>query len=666
MVSGKTLLLRAVMVSSLLGTSSHLRATDEKKPEKEEVYTREIQPILKKYCNDCHDAETTKGDLNLENFSDYEKVLAAPEPWQNVLERVQSFEMPPSGKKELPFDVHQKLMDWLRKLPKQTPVDCSKIASDRTANFYKGYVMSRRLNRAEYTLTMRDLLEAAAPDFRQLLPADGGGGEGFDTSGDALFTSSIHIEKYLAAAEMALEKTLPDSSENLTEEQKAARMKLLLGEENPEPEKAAEAARKVIERLATLAFRRPVESSEVEKYFALFERAQKRGDGYLPSLKLAMKGILISPNFLFLDEIEPEERGIQPLAPFPLASRLSYFLWSTMPDEELFNLARSGKLAEPDVLRQQARRMLADPKANALGERFAMQWLDLEKLGAEVKPDPAKFKEWDAELEQGMKGEVALFFNHILKNERPLTELIDADYTFVNERLAKHYGLTAEVKGTELQKVSFTDKNRGGVTSMGAVHASTSFPLRTSPVLRGRWVLENLLGDKVKPPPPDVPALEEHSDDTKNLTLREQLQAHRANPDCSSCHDKMDPLGFGMENFDVMGRWRELDRGLPIDSKGTLPSGETFTGPAGLKSLLMDRKEKVMRLLVRKMTGYAYGRDLNRFDDCVVDSTMKALKEDNYRSSVLVEQIVLSFPFRHRFYPNAGEIENEEKKDTNL
>jgi hypothetical protein len=203
-----------------------------------------------------------------------------------------------------------------------------------------------------------------------------------------------------------------------------------------------------------------------------------------------------------------------------------------------------------------------------------------------------------------------------------------------------------------MQVVSLADTNRGGIIGMAAVNALTSYPLRTSPVLRGKWILESFLGEKVKPPPPGVPALEETAQKHQNVSLREQLQIHRANPECASCHDKMDPLGFGMENFDVLGRWRETDRGLPIDSKGTLPSGENFTGPAGLKRILMARKDDVMKHLVRKMLGYAYGRELNKFDDCVVKKTMEALPANNYRPSVLIEQIAMSFPFRHRFYPN--------------
>jgi hypothetical protein len=333
----------------------------------------------------------------------------------------------------------------------------------------------------------------------------------------------------------------------------------------------------------------------------------------------------------------------------PLASKLSYFLWSTMPDEPLLALAESGQLLKTNVYKAQIKRMLADPKAVALGERFAMQWLEIERLGSEVNPDARKYPEFTAELRESMRREVATTFNYIFQNDRPLLELLDADYAFVNQQLAAIYGISG-VSGEQLRKVGLTTKNRGGVTGMAAVHALTSFPLRTSPVLRGRWILEELLGEKVPPPPPDVPALEESAKDVHNLSMRTQLKTHRAKAECAGCHDRMDPLGFSLENFDNLGRWRDSYEKFPVDAQGTLSSGESFTGPAGLKKILMDRKDQVMRHLTRKMTGYAFGRELNRFDECVVDRALEALQKNEYRPSVLIEQIAFSFPFRNRFY----------------
>lgn len=642
------------MLGCFAATAPLCFAADEKpKLSPTEEFQKEIQPILKKHCYDCHDADVAKGDLNLESFDNLDKIHAAQETWQTVLERVYAFEMPPPGKKDLPFDTQRKLVDWLQNLPKPEKPDCDQIANDRNANFYRGHVMSRRINRAEYANTIRDLFGIAAPTIKEvedLLPADGGGGEGFDTAGNALFTSSIHIEKYMAAADLVLNTVLLEKSAKLSPEIESARARILGSNAKPAKNEARAIAAEVVSRILRLAYRRPAATNEVERSMSLFDRAWNRGDGYIPSLRLALKSILVSPNFLFLVEPEPEEKGVQPLAALPLASRLSYFLWSSMPDEELLSLAESGKLLDLNIYRQQVHRMLADPKAEALGERFALQWLDLERLGGEVRPDREKFPEFDSDLQQAMIAEVTSVFNYIIKSDSSLLQLIDADYTFVNERLAKIYEIP-NVAGADLRKVQLTDTNRGGITGMAAVHALTSYPKRTSPVLRGKWVLESLLGERVKPPPPDTPPFEETQKKVANLSLRQQFEMHRSASECASCHVMMDPLGFGMENFDVLGRYRESDGPHPIDSSGKLPSGETFTGPAGLKKILMARKDAVMKHLIRKLTGYAFGRELNKFDNCVVDKALEAIQKDNYRPSILIEHIALSFPFRHRFYP---------------
>lgn len=614
----------------------------------EEEFATVIKPILEKHCYECHNSEKHKGDLNLAVFDSLDQVKSVPEVWTTVAERVQAFEMPPKGKKDLTFDQNRKLTVFFRSLPKPESTDCNQLANDRNANFYRGYVMSRRMNRAEYENTIRDLfgIKIAVAD---LLPADGGGGEGFDTTGNALFTSTIHIEQYMSAADRVLMTVLPDKGK-VSAEVKATRAKLLLGNENPSRKQAHDHARKIIARFEHLAFRRAPSIEDIDRATVLFDRVYERGDGFFPAIRLALKSVLVSPNFLFLAEPEPDKRGVLALGAVPLASKLSYFLWSTMPDEELLRIAESGELVQTNVYVAQIKRMLADPKANALGERFAMQWLEIDRLGNEVNPDANKFPEFTPDLREAMRREVATTFNYVIKNNRPLTDLLDSDYTFVNERLAQIYGLSG-VKGEQFQKVALNTKARGGVTGMAAVHALTSFPLRTSPVLRGRWVLEALLGEKVPPPPPDVPALEASAKEAHGLPLREQLKIHRLKAECASCHDKMDPLGFGLENFDSLGRWRDADKGVALDTTGTLPSGETFTGPEGLKKILMSRKDQVMKHLARKMTGYAFGRELNKFDECVVDGGLEALKQNDYRPAALVVHIALSFPFRNRFYP---------------
>jgi hypothetical protein len=314
----------------------------------------------------------------------------------------------------------------------------------------------------------------------------------------------------------------------------------------------------------------------------------------------------------------------------------------------LLDAADAGKLQSDDELRQQVQRMLRDPRAQALGDNFAMQWLGLNPLGTTVRPDAKKFPEFTDELATAMRAETAAFFTHLFTDNRSLLELLDSDYTFLNEALAKHYGIE-NVSGPEIRRVSLSDRNRGGVLTHASVLTVSSFPLRTSPVLRGRWVLEEILGSRVPPPPPDVPALKVEGDDGGVLSLREQLEKHRKDPQCASCHARMDPLGFGFENYDPIGRWRTEDGGQVLDTSGKLPSGEKFSGPAELKTILLKRKNEVLRHLARKMYGYAVGRSLNKFDDCVTKEAVAALEKNGYRAPVLVEHIVLSYQFRHRY-----------------
>jgi hypothetical protein len=616
-----------------------------------ENYQKEIRPLMTTKCYGCHNAAKMKGDLNLERFDDFDSIAGEPEIWQTVLEKVQGNEMPPKKADPLDSTQYATLTNFLGKLPKPEKANCDEIASDKTVRFYRGYVMSRRINRAEYLNTIRDLFGIKRDlQLENLLPSDGSGGEGFDTTGETLFTSSSHIEDYLAAAEQITELVLPDHPDLPDSELRLARKRILFRRPNwiAKPEAAA---RDVISAFARRAWRRPLEPGEVDELMSLFERAHKRGGNFDQSVRLALQGVLVSPYFLFLAEPEPTKGGIQRLASIPLASKLSYFLWSSMPDEELLKLAEQDKLSDTNVYRAQVRRMLKDPKIAALGERFALQWLNLDRLGTEVRPDAVKYPEFDAALAAAMKGEVTAFFNHLVSDDKSLLDLIDCRYTFVNQRLAELYGFK-NVTGDKLRLVSTVDDTRGGIIGMAGIHTLTSFPTRTSPVLRGRWILDALLGDKIPPPPPDVPALnEEAAAKPGGLSLRKQLEVHRSKAECASCHDKMDPLGFGLENFDALGRWRNQLNGEPVDAKGTLPSGEFYEGPAGLKRVLMARKDQIIRHLARKMTGFAYGRELNKFDDCVIDQAMKSLEQNDWRATVLIETIAMSYPFQHRFYP---------------
>jgi hypothetical protein len=301
------------------------------------------------------------------------------------------------------------------------------------------------------------------------------------------------------------------------------------------------------------------------------------------------------------------------------------------------------------VLKQQVRRMLRDPRARALGENFGVQWLGLTGLGGAVRPDLKRFPDCDDDLLRAMREEIVLDVAAVFREDRPILELLDGDATFVNDRLASHYGLSG-VTGPEFRRVTLPDRNRGGVLGTAAVLTATSYPLRTSPVLRGKWVLEDLLGSKVPPPPPGAGDLPPDDVNPDKLTLRQRLEKHRTKAECASCHARMDPLGFGLENFDPVGRWRTEQNGAPVDAAGELPSGEKFGSPAELKAVLLKRKNEFARHLTRKLLGYAFGRDLNKFDECVISDSLKALEANDYRAEALVEQVVLSYPFRYRYW----------------
>ncbi len=607
-------------------------------------FEEEVRPLLEKYCYDCHNNDKKEGELNLARLKDHAKAIQRVDFWDGIVKRVAPKEMPPEKAPQPSDEERARILNWVKSLPKSE--NCEKLATDETQNFFQGNVMSRRLTKAEYNNSIRDLIGLdLKPGDR--FPADGSGGEGFDTNGDALFTSAILMEKYLDAANEVLNVVLADDAAALTPDVAAARAKLLIATPSDQLP-ARDAARQIIRPFAQRAFRRPIQDEEVDRLLTLFDRAQGRGDSFVAAVRLALKGVLISPHFLFLVEPEPAQEGVYRLGGYPLASRLSYFLWSSLPDDELLRLAESGELLDDDALKKQVKRMLADPKSKALGENFGVQWLNIGGLGVTIKPDNSKFPEFDAELATAMQAETIYFLHAIFQDNRPLSDLLDADYTFVNERLAKHYGLK-DVTGDQMRRVTLSDRNRGGVVSQASVLTMTSYPLRTSPVLRGRFVLEEILGSRVPPPPPNVPALPTDDTPKDGLTLRQRLEEHRTKPECASCHQRMDPLGFGLENFDPIGRWRTELSGATVDASGKLPSGEEFNGPEQLKQILVKRRPEVLKHLSRKMLGYALGRELNRFDQCVIDDTMKALAANEYRSQVLIEQIVLSYPFQHRY-----------------
>ncbi len=588
----------------------------------------DVQPVLAKYCIKCHSGAKPRGDLNLEAFKDQTAALAKPKVWEKVDKYLHDGMMPPEGKPKPSETELDAIYAWI-------DADVLKVTCNPNGPKDPGRVTIRRLNRAEYDNTIRDLVGVsvhASDDF----PSDDVG-YGFDNNGDVLSMSPILAEKYLAAAEKVIDAAWKDD---------AARKRILIAKPGNAKE-TREAARKILKAFADRAWRRPATDDEIKRLFRFIDAADRNGDPFDTGVQLALEAILTSPNFLFRVEID-KEPGDAPHAvnDWELATRLSYFLWSSMPDEELFAHARQGDLHQPDVLEAQTRRMLKDPKSHALVENFADQWLLIRNLKS-ATPDPAMFPTFDESLRSAMQKETETYFENVMRDDRSILDFIDSDYTFVNERLAKHYGIEG-VKGNDFRKVTLKDGRRGGVLTQASILTVTSNPTRTSPVKRGKFILESILGTPPPPPPPDVPPLKEDAKSADGLSLRQRMEQHRANPSCAVCHQRMDPLGFGFENFDAVGAWRDRDGKTPIDPSGVLPDGKSFQGVAGLKAILKGRDQDFTHCLTEKMLTYALGRGLERTDRCTVDDVTRQVVQNKFAFSSLVLGIVKSDAFLMR------------------
>ena len=727
------------------------------------TFETRVRPVLNNTCAPCHNDQLASGDLNIAAFTKASSLAENRQGWDVILQKLRAGEMPPAGVPRPPQ------MDALIAFI-QGELD----KADRNTRPDPGRVTARRLNRSEYSRTIRDLL---AVDFHaeKSFPTDDLG-NGFDNIGDVLTVSPVLMEKYMAAAETiaaravgadplpkpievqyaAKEKKIrrPDASDieashridfdgeyvvrfglpgergadakpvtmgfwmdgkllkSIPVETKPSglvyfdpyseeTMRLFLPEGDhvfrvgfiddpfvkdlttkdlydrkknkfldsmtfvgPYPSKVEKASRKLIlicdpkagaacvdrilSTLAHHAYRRPVTRTEVASLTKFVSMAQANGQSVEQGIQLAIQAMLVSPNFLFRIEHDPfptDPTRIHKVSDVELASRLSYFLWSSMPDDELLGLAEAGKLRAPGVLDAQIKRMLADSRSDALSENFAGQWLELRNLDV-VKPDPQKFPEWSPELREAMKTETSMFFDSIFRENRPLADFLDARYTFLNERLAKFYGIPG-VKGSDFRKVELATDQRGGILTQASVLTVSSYPTRTSVVIRGKYVLQNILGTPPPPPPPDVPLLDEQSVGT-TASLRQQMEKHRANAVCASCHNKMDALGFGLENYDGIGKWRTMDGKFPVDASGTLPDGKSFSNPAEMRTILASLLPEFARCMVEKMLTYSLGRGLGPGDRRIVDEITRNWAGPGYPFQSLIFQIAGSLPFQSR------------------
>jgi Protein of unknown function (DUF1592)/Protein of unknown function (DUF1588)/Protein of unknown function (DUF1587)/Protein of unknown function (DUF1585)/Protein of unknown function (DUF1595) len=720
-----------------------------------------VKPVLTKNCSGCHNESMNSGGLDIAPFTAASSLTQSREGWEVILKKLRSGEMPPKGMPRPPQPQMEALIQYL-----QGEFD----KADRNVKPDPGRVTARRLNRAEYSNTIRDLLAVdfhAEKDF----PTDDSG-DGFDNMADILSVSPLLMEKYLTAAEriaaraiyadplpkpvqaqygpnqqnirrvsvseieakhrvdfdgdytiviglpgtrgagakpvtmglwmdgQLLQKqevetkpsdmvafspysdatmhlylpegehsfrvgfigdeyvnTLPEKDYYSSKKNKWPNTLLFSG---PFPSKVEKASRKkllicdpktgnvcvekILTAVATKAYRRPVTKAEIASLMKFVAEAKADGQDNEHGIQLALEAILVSPNFLFRVEHDSVQQAHK-VSDLELASRLSYFLWSSMPDDELLNLAESNKLHDPATLNTEVKRMMADPRSSALSENFAGQWLEIRNLDF-VKPDPDKFLRWGPDLRDAMKTETQMFFDHILRQNRPLSEFLDAKYTFLNEKLANFYGVPG-ITGSEFRKVDLTGDQRGGLLSQAAVLTVSSYPSRTSVVIRGKYVLRNILGAPPAPPPADVPALDEAAVGT-SMSLRQQMEKHRDNAVCASCHTKMDPLGFGLENYDAIGRWRMLDGKFPVDSSGTLPNGKSFNTPAEMRAVLISQLPDFAHCVIEKMLTYAIGRGLQPYDRPAVNEISRKLEAQGYPFQTLIFEVVNSLPFQSR------------------
>ncbi len=732
------------------------------------AFDKAVKPLFESTCSMCHSAGMASGGLNIEQFGTMASLSTDREEWDKIVRRLKGNEMPPAA---LPRTDEMKAQI-------ASAINFAEQEFRRADSLVKpdpGRVTARRLNRSEYTNTIRDLL---AVDFRadRNFPTDDSG-EGFDNIGDILTVSPLLMDKYLSAARTIAARAigadpLPpkpieieystrlknlrriDASDVeathrvdfdaeydirialpgqraadakpvnlglwmdgkllntiLTETKPSgltyfnpysdAHMKLYLPEGDhvfrvgfinddfvktlaekdlysdkvnkfingiyfvgPYPSKVEKESRKkllicdpatgpacaekIISTLAHRAYRRPVTKDEVASLMRFTTLAKAQGRTPEQGIQLAVQAMLVSPHFLFHIEhdVKPTDaNAVHKLSDMELANRLSYFLWSSMPDEELQTLGETGKLSQPAVLDAQVKRMLADKRASAMAENFAGQWLEIRNLDS-IKPDPGKFPAWSPELRDAFKTETRMFFDNMLRENRPIGEFLNARYTYLNEFLAKYYGID-DVKGPDFRRVELKTEERGGILSQGSVLAVSSYPSRTSVVIRGKYILQNILGTPPPPPPPDVPPLDESTVGTA-MSLRQQMEKHRANAVCASCHSRMDPLGFGLENYDAVGKWRTTDGKFPVDSSGVLPSGKTFSTPLQMREILTGMQADFSRCLTEKMLVYALGRGLKPYDKRTIEDIDNKLAASGFGFQTLVSEVVHSLPFQER------------------
>ncbi len=591
------------------------------------AFRDQVTPFVRTYCLSCHSNRKSKGGVNFESALKYPGNAGFAKHWRNALTNVKTHDMPTDDAPKQPSDEERRVfVEWVAKLKYLSPPD-------------PGPFVIRRLNKVEYGHTLRDLL-GVDPAIARELP-DEVFGEGYLNT-----FSPLQSEQYLRIAQTVVDRVVAPDGAPPTPVQRR-----LFGPTLPPGTDARAGVRPAAHTLARSAYRRPPSESEIDVLVGVYYLGRENRLSHAAALGLMLKAVLVSPQFLYITPAVEAVAGrkIVPLDDHQLASRLSYLLWATMPDAELSRLADTGTLHEPDVLRAQVQRLLADARSRALFDGFGAHWLGLVELETKTF-DAAKFPGMTPELRAAMYDEARLFFESVVRENRSVVAFIDSDYTFLNGPLARLYGLEKTVTGPAMRRVPLADANRGGILGMPGILATTSFPHRTSPVKRGVWVLEQVLGEHIPPPPASVPSLEKQ-DPAKiaQLTLRQRTELHTTDAACANCHRILDPIGFALENFDAIGRWRDTDdSGGPIDASGELPGGKRFASPKELKAVLAARQADVARNLTEKLLAYALCRQLEGYDEIVVDRLMVTIAKDSYRLQTLISEIVTSYPFTQR------------------
>jgi len=600
--------------------------------------------------------------MNLETLSAEHPLVRNREAWSRVIGALETGLMPPEGVPQPSEAERGRMVETLRETIES--FDYSTVDDP-------GFEALRRLTHTEYEHTLRDLFGVDL-DPTERFPEELSGASGFDNSANTLFLQSALMERYIAVAERIVDLALPATP--TTPAHRRARERIFVSTaEGP-----------VLSRFLLRAYRRPPTEEELSRALGQYERARSEGQDFEAAIKQVLASVLISPKFLLRVEAGRDGDQTFRVDDYELASRLSYFLWASMPDDELFELAARNELHEPDVLMQQVDRMLADSKGDSLGYVFAAQWLGFRHVGTRIWLDPIDNPWCTDTLMTSMRDESAMFFLSLLRDNLPIRRLIDADYTYVNEELATALYAIDGIQGPEMRRVVLDDPNRGGIIGHGSIMAVTSNYKDTSPVKRGNYILETLLGTPPPPPPANAGVLGEEVQKLKEMSFREKLEMHSSNEACRVCHSRIDPLGFSLENFDFFGRWRDAyhfrsrvedpdeadevavvedvdafaetryykNTYKPIDAAGSLPDGTRFTGPAGLKRALLDqRHDDLVRQVISKMLSYALGRQLEYYDEPAVRTIVAALEDDDYRFRTLLRSVVTSYPFQYKKNP---------------